>query len=278
MRWPCNHTLRRLKVVGPSAAPSTNVMISIGQYCRHNKILDSHFEGLQLTGSAVVISDGGYGTHVNAYFENTGQPYYSATEVESGSREFCTLQGCAFAANTVNASSDALIGGAVIRDSYAFGSDANVLAFIYRQEAIQRTASIAFNPPSLSTKKVRSAWGGPQNWRLVMNDTNGFRTEAEGVAGILMQTTAAGSSLTLATAPAGAAGTALTYVSALTVDHLGNVSLRNQPVGTNGVGVVAIANGAAPATSPAGGGQLYVEAGALKYRGSSGTVTVLGAA
>ena len=31
-----------------------------------------------------------------------------------------------------------------------------------------------------------------------------------------------------------------------------------------------------PASNPSGGGVLYVEAGALKYRGSSGTVTTLG--
>lgn len=33
-----------------------------------------------------------------------------------------------------------------------------------------------------------------------------------------------------------------------------------------------------PTTNPTNAGIIYVEAGALKYRGSSGTVTVLGAA
>jgi hypothetical protein len=43
-------------------------------------------------------------------------------------------------------------------------------------------------------------------------------------------------------------------------------------------GNIAIANtGAAPST-PSSGGVLYVEAGALKYRGSGGTITTLGAA
>ena len=37
-------------------------------------------------------------------------------------------------------------------------------------------------------------------------------------------------------------------------------------------------NGTAPSTNLTGGGILYVESGALKYRGSSGTVTTLGAA
>ena len=57
-----------------------------------------------------------------------------------------------------------------------------------------------------------------------------------------------------------------------------NITLNGMTAGTAGAKLIAIANGTAPTTSPAGGGQMYVEAGALKYRGSSGTITVLGAA
>lgn len=56
------------------------------------------------------------------------------------------------------------------------------------------------------------------------------------------------------------------------------LSLGGMSFGTAAAGVIAIANGTAPTSSPAGGGQLYVESGALKYRGSGGTITVLGAA
>jgi hypothetical protein len=43
-----------------------------------------------------------------------------------------------------------------------------------------------------------------------------------------------------------------------------------------GAGVLGIANaGTVPTSNPTGGGILYVEAGALKYRGSSGTVTII---
>ncbi|MCM2391720.1 hypothetical protein [Streptomyces albipurpureus] len=43
-----------------------------------------------------------------------------------------------------------------------------------------------------------------------------------------------------------------------------------------GVGVVALANATTvPASTPTGGGVLYVEAGALKFRGSAGTVTTI---
>ena len=59
----------------------------------------------------------------------------------------------------------------------------------------------------------------------------------------------------------------------------GNVSVGNVTAfGSNAVAVLGLANATIPTTSPAGMGQLYVESGALKYRGSSGTITTLGAA
>lgn len=58
----------------------------------------------------------------------------------------------------------------------------------------------------------------------------------------------------------------------------GNLGLGTTTFGTSAAKVLAIGNGTAPTTSPAGVGQLYVEAGALKYRGSSGTVTTIAAA
>jgi hypothetical protein len=43
-------------------------------------------------------------------------------------------------------------------------------------------------------------------------------------------------------------------------------------------GTVSMTNTTAPVANLAGGGILYVEAGALKYRGSSGTITTIGPA
>jgi hypothetical protein len=40
-------------------------------------------------------------------------------------------------------------------------------------------------------------------------------------------------------------------------------------------GLLLVANATAPGSNPTGGGYLYVESGALKYRGSSGTVTTI---
>lgn len=58
----------------------------------------------------------------------------------------------------------------------------------------------------------------------------------------------------------------------------GNFGFGTSSFGSSAAGVISIVNGTAPTTSPAGIGQLYVESGALKYRGSSGTVTTLGVA
>lgn len=54
-----------------------------------------------------------------------------------------------------------------------------------------------------------------------------------------------------------------------------NMRLWSASVGTSGQHVIALPNGVAPTTSPAGGGQMYAVNGALYWRGSSGTVTMI---
>ena len=59
----------------------------------------------------------------------------------------------------------------------------------------------------------------------------------------------------------------------------GNIGFRTTSQFGAGRGVIAIANAAAaPSVNPANGGILYVEDGALKYRGSNGTVTIIASA
>lgn len=66
--------------------------------------------------------------------------------------------------------------------------------------------------------------------------------------------------------------------TALVVEGNQNFGFNGASYG-GGVFVLFIANAnTVPTTNPTGGGILYVESGALKYRGSSGTVTTLGAA
>lgn len=67
---------------------------------------------------------------------------------------------------------------------------------------------------------------------------------------------------------AGASGTALQT----------EIAVAEFGASGSGEGVVFLANATTlPSTNPTGGGILYVDSGALKYRGSSGTVTTLGA-
>lgn len=60
-----------------------------------------------------------------------------------------------------------------------------------------------------------------------------------------------------------------------TFDTARNLLLGGMTAGTSAAKILALADATAPTTSPAGGGQIYVEAGALKYRGSGGTVSTL---
>jgi hypothetical protein len=64
----------------------------------------------------------------------------------------------------------------------------------------------------------------------------------------------------------------------MTIDANANLLVGVAAAGTSAAKVLGLANATAPTTSPAGMGQLYVEAGVLKYRGSSGTITTIAAA
>jgi hypothetical protein len=78
-------------------------------------------------------------------------------------------------------------------------------------------------------------------------------------------------------APSGTAGNAITFTQALTLSAVGNLLLGGTSDPASAAKAIVIYNGTAP-TGNIAGGTLYVESGALKYRGSSGTVTTLGAA
>lgn len=66
-------------------------------------------------------------------------------------------------------------------------------------------------------------------------------------------------------------------VTRVTVDNVGNIGMNGTSFG-GGVKTMFIANATTiPTTDPTGGGILYVEGGALKFRGSSGTTTTIAA-
>lgn len=78
------------------------------------------------------------------------------------------------------------------------------------------------------------------------------------------------------TAASGTANNAITFATKLKLHNNGNLGIGSSGSFGSGIGVVFITNaGTVPSTNPTGGGVLYVEAGALKYRGSSGTITTI---
>ena len=78
----------------------------------------------------------------------------------------------------------------------------------------------------------------------------------------------------LSSSAAGTNAVAPTMNTNMTLDASGNLLVGLTAAGTTAAKTIQIANGTAP-TANVTGGQLYVEAGALKYRGSSGTVTTI---
>ena len=76
------------------------------------------------------------------------------------------------------------------------------------------------------------------------------------------------------TAPSGTAGAAISFTQAMTLSAAQNLLLGGTSDPTSAAKCIVIYNGTAP-TGNIAGGILYVESGALKYRGSSGTVTTL---
>lgn len=76
-------------------------------------------------------------------------------------------------------------------------------------------------------------------------------------------------------APSGTAGTSATLTTRFRIDTSGNTQIGSVSAGASATNTVVMENATAPTTSPAGAGQLYVSAGALVYRGSSGTVTTI---
>ena len=96
---------------------------------------------------------------------------------------------------------------------------------------------------------------------------------ATGKASIFQQSGGAFFWLSTNTA-SGGAGSAMTLNTNMTLDALGNLLVGLATAGTTAAKTIQIANGTAP-TANVAGGQLYVEAGALKYRGSSGTITTI---
>ena len=140
--------------------------------------------------------------------------------------------------------------------------------------------------PGIFGRKARGSVGSPSaisaDDQLLALNGRGYGATAFGtttVAAIIMAAaeaftdTAQGTYMIFRTTPTGST----TQAERMRLDAVGNLLLGVSTAAATSAKTINIANGTAP-TANIAGGILYVESGALKYRGSSGTITTLGAA
>lgn len=132
-----------------------------------------------------------------------------------------------------------------------------------------------FTDLTSQTLTVTSASAGGKYAEFKRGSTQGFEIQLTSTLNSLLSTS---KGCKLGTADSFPVDLLTNNAIRLRVSETGNYGFGTVSFGTSAVNVLAIANGTAPTTSPAGIGQLYVESGALKYRGSGGTVTTLAAA
>jgi hypothetical protein len=132
------------------------------------------------------------------------------------------------------------------------------------------------NPSSAGGFKLGMGWNvgfDGTNWRTGGdggNNGGGYIASSYGTGTLAFYTVprTGGTSQTISDASFGA-------MQRMTIDASGNLLVGATAAGTSAAKVIGMANATAPTTSPVGMGQLYVEGGALKFRGSSGTVTTI---
>lgn len=211
-----NHIIDHLTVSG-TWPTTTRPAISIGTYCRHNIVMNSNFEGLALTGTNTVIEDQSYGNYFwNNYFELTGQPYFFGGEIETSSREWSVVEKNAFAAGTLDGTTNSLVSGSTWRDNYAFGTDATVLAAIQLQQYNTRgrfkQQQLLISLSSTTAFKTRMAMSNTENCEWSINaDETGKYIDSLGAAYVAVQGSSTGGFIQLNCAPLGTAGATITY-------------------------------------------------------------------
>lgn len=171
---------------------------------------------------------------------------------------------------SLNAAAD----GTTTQSELLFGGASTVRFRVTSRGATQTTAA--------ANESYASWIFGTQGFTEATSGTHALAAQA--VFKAISITAGAATTTNSATVYIEAAATGATTNYALWVDDGlnrfdGNTTFFGAGDFASGTGVIFIANGSAvPSGTPTGGGVLYVESGALKYKGSSGTVTTLGVA
>jgi hypothetical protein len=178
---------------------------------------------------------------------------------------------------------DALVIGTAGAERYRIGNDGTATWSVAGSTAMTLNSTglgvgaspatkifASVTPPSAGQDGMRVSDGT----RLIQMSISGSTYSYQGIGGNQNVIYASGNPLSiLSDAQNLRLGTSAT--SYVLLDTSGNVGVGVGTFGTSAAKVLGLADATAPSTSPAGMGQLYVEAGALKYRGSSGTITTI---
>jgi hypothetical protein len=169
---------------------------------------------------------------------------------------------------------------------------ANGVAFLNASKVLTTGSGLVFDSSgNLGLGVTPSAWGGGYGGIQINNAMSLWSADGAGAqysanvyfdgsarryvfTGTAAEYQQSGGIHSWNTAPSGTAGNAISFTQALTLSAVGNLLLGGTADPTSAAKAIVIYNGTAP-TGNIAGGTLYVEAGALKYRGSSGTVTTL---
>jgi len=218
------------------------------------------------SGTALPVANGGTGVTAST---GTGNTVLSASPTFTG-----TLAAAAMTASTTLGVTgvSSLLGGAVVNSA--------TTNFTQKFQSISTTGqsnAMFFKTVANSTGvditlgKSRNASSDPTAFTAVQNGDTLAVIGFAGTDGSSLATNATISAIVDGNVSAGTVPTSLIFVT-------GTATGGSNRLAISSLGVFSLYNATAPSTSPAGLGQLYVEAGALKYRGSSGTVTTIAAA
>jgi len=201
-------------------------------------------------------------------FQSTGADFYIGTESSTAGAFFPSSTAYAAVLFNANATPMQFYTSGVLRatldssGNLGLGVTPSAWQSIYRALDVPSGSFFGRNDGGIETGLMANSYRDSAGTR---------RYRANGVA---MRYEQSADGHTFFTAPSGTAGNAISFTQALTLSAVGNLLLGGTSDPTSAAKAIVIYNGTAP-TGNIAGGTLYVEAGALKYRGSSGTVTTL---
>ena len=236
------------------------------------------------SGTALPVANGGTNAttaSLTSFNNITGYTASGATGTTSTNLVFSasptftgTLAAAAVTASTTLGVTgvSSLLGGAVVNSATtSFTQKFQSISSTGQSNAMFFKTVANATGPDITIAKSRNGSSDPTAFTAVVNGDTLGAINFGGTDGSALIVPGSISSVVDGVVSAGVVPTALYFAT-------GSSAGGGTRLAISSAGILSISNATAPSTSPAGVGQLYVEAGALKYRGSSGTVTTIAAA